>query len=67
MESWFHGTSSGIDPLCIYFNKPLVIEGKEDIAAWNSESIRGTGLHAFLWIPAQKEIQGNWLTPSGIN
>jgi mevalonate kinase len=48
MESWFHGTSSGIDPLCIYFNKPLVIAGKEDISAWKMESTRTPGLHPFL-------------------
>jgi len=48
MESWFHGTSSGIDPLCIYINKPIVIEGKKMITTWPVESIRKTGLHAFL-------------------
>jgi mevalonate kinase len=48
MESWFHGTSSGIDPLCIYFSKPLVIEGKEDISIWNCESFPGSDLNAFL-------------------
>jgi mevalonate kinase len=48
MESWFHGTSSGIDPLCIYFNMPMVIEGKEKITTWHAENIRKKGLHAFL-------------------
>ena len=48
MESWFHGTSSGIDPLCIYYNKPLIIEGKEGIKTWQVEQIRSRGLHAFL-------------------
>jgi mevalonate kinase len=48
MESWFHGTSSGIDPLCIYYNKPLIIEGKEDITTWQVENIRKQGLQIFL-------------------
>jgi mevalonate kinase len=48
MESWFHGTSSGIDPLCIYYSKPLVIEGKESIKTWQIENWQDQGLHAFL-------------------
>ncbi len=26
LESWFHGSSSGLDPLCSYLNAPLVVE-----------------------------------------
>jgi mevalonate kinase len=48
LESWFHGTSSGIDPLCIYYNKSLIIEGKEGVRTWQVEKIRGQGLQAFL-------------------
>jgi mevalonate kinase len=48
MESWFHGTSSGIDPLCIYCNKPLVIGGKESIRTWQNENRPDPGLQAFL-------------------
>ena len=48
MESWFHGTSSGIDPLCIYCNKPLIIEGKEGLRTWQVENIRNEGLQVFL-------------------
>jgi mevalonate kinase len=48
MESWFHGTSSGIDPLCIYCNKPLIIEGKERVTTWQIENIRNQGLQVFL-------------------
>lgn len=29
MESWFHGVSSGLDPLNSYLNKPLLIYNKE--------------------------------------
>lgn len=31
MESYFHGKSSGIDPLICYLNIPLLINSKEDI------------------------------------
>ena len=31
MESYFHGKSSGIDPLIIYLNIPLLIKSKSDI------------------------------------
>ena len=48
MESWFHGTSSGIDPLCIYYNKPLIIEGIKGIRTWQIENIRNEGLQVFL-------------------
>jgi mevalonate kinase len=29
MESWFHGISSGLDPLISYLNKPLLIKNKD--------------------------------------
>lgn len=32
MESFFHGKSSGIDPLICYLNLPLLIESKTDIS-----------------------------------
>ncbi|BBA17458.1 GHMP family kinase ATP-binding protein [Blattabacterium cuenoti] len=32
MESFFHGKSSGIDPLICYLNKPLLIRSKTDIS-----------------------------------
>ncbi|MBV6438630.1 MAG: hypothetical protein DYG98_10345 [Haliscomenobacteraceae bacterium CHB4] len=32
MESFFHGSSSGIDPLTSYLNKPLLIRNKTDIS-----------------------------------
>jgi mevalonate kinase len=31
MESYFHGNSSGVDPLICYLNLPLLIRGKESI------------------------------------
>ena len=32
MESYFHGKSSGIDPLICYINSPILIENKESIS-----------------------------------
>ena len=32
MESYFHGKSSGIDPLICYINSPILIENKENIS-----------------------------------
>jgi len=31
MESWFHGISSGLDPLISYLNKPLLIKNKDTL------------------------------------
>ncbi|MBE0653141.1 MAG: mevalonate kinase, partial [Bacteroidales bacterium] len=31
METYFHGTSSGIDPLNCYIGEPLIFEGKEHV------------------------------------
>lgn len=31
MESYFHGTSSGIDPLICYMNLPILIENRESV------------------------------------
>ncbi len=32
LESFFHGRSSGLDPLISYLNKPLIIDSKKNIA-----------------------------------
>jgi mevalonate kinase len=44
MESYFHGTSSGLDPLNSYLSLPILINSKTDLEA--------TG------IPSQKEGKG---------
>jgi len=31
MESHFHGSSSGVDPLISYLNSPLLIKNKNDV------------------------------------
>ena len=38
MESFFHGRSSGIDPLCSYFNRGLHIQGDGTILGLNPEA-----------------------------
>jgi mevalonate kinase len=44
MESFFHGTSSGIDPLICYLNIPLIIHSKNDIhRASISSCVNGKG------------------------
>ena len=46
MESYFHGTSSGLDPLICYLNEPLHIEGKKIISPTAAK--RPSGLGIFL-------------------
>jgi mevalonate kinase len=62
MESYFHGQSSGIDPLCIYFNKPLVVEGKSSIVPWPSEDYVETELQVFLLDTGQASRTGDMVT-----
>jgi mevalonate kinase len=62
MESWFHGTSSGIDPLCIYYNKPLIIDGRSGLRIWENKNIRGSNLQAFLLDTGLKGNTGELVT-----
>jgi mevalonate kinase len=62
LESWFHGTSSGIDPLCIYYNKAIIIEGKNDLRTWEVENIRTQGVHFFLLDTGMKGNTGELVT-----
>lgn len=45
MESFFHGKSSGIDPLICYMNIPLLIQSKDDISTVGlpEASVNGKG------------------------
>lgn len=43
MESYFHGTSSGIDPLICYLNIPLLIHSKDDISTIGIPKNNGKG------------------------
>jgi mevalonate kinase len=62
MESWFHGTSSGIDPLCIYYNKPLIIEGKSALRLWENKNTQSIDLQAFLLDTGLKGNTGELVT-----
>jgi mevalonate kinase len=62
MESWFHGTSSGIDPLCIFCNKPLFVSENDHIKTWEIENIRSHGLHAFILDTGLKGNTGDMVT-----
>ncbi len=48
MESWFHGKSSGIDPLCIYLDKPLIRRKLEFSAITDDTALRNNRLRPFL-------------------
>jgi len=45
LESYFHGKSSGLDPLICYLNLPILIKGKGDLGAVGipSENVEGKG------------------------
>lgn len=43
LESYFHGRSSGLDPLVSYLNKPILIDSKKQIAPVEFE-LKETGL-----------------------
>jgi mevalonate kinase len=45
MESYFHGKSSGLDPMICYLNLPIIIKGKGslDTAELPAENIKGKG------------------------
>ncbi|MDA3930839.1 MAG: hypothetical protein PF541_17965, partial [Prolixibacteraceae bacterium] len=48
MESYFHGTSSGIDPCVSYFNKPISIVSKNEIQIHENWRIETLGLTVFM-------------------
>ena len=43
IESYYHGTSSGIDPLCCYLNKPILFDGDVAYPVNMPASPPGTG------------------------
>jgi mevalonate kinase len=45
MESYFHGKSSGLDPLICYLNLPILINSKEDLGTVNlpAQALEGKG------------------------
>jgi len=48
MESYFHGQSSGIDPLCIFYDQPMVVHGKGKILPWLTHGQSDAGIRMFL-------------------
>jgi len=48
MESYFHGQSSGVDPSCIYFNKPLIVEGRNSLTVCHPEQLKKQEIRSFL-------------------
>ena len=48
MESFFHGSSSGIDPLICYLQKPLLLKGKEAAEIIDLEIPKKNGGAIFL-------------------
>jgi mevalonate kinase len=56
MESWFHGKSSGIDPLCIYLNKPLVKKNDDFKVIIDEDRIDSNTFRPFL-IDSGKESE----------
>jgi mevalonate kinase len=52
MESFFHGRSSGIDPLVSYYNKPVLIDG-EDIDFVDFPNFKDNGVNGLFLIDTQ--------------
>jgi mevalonate kinase len=48
MESFYHGRSSGIDPLCIYLQTPILAKGTRNPAIWQPQEKKQPFLHVFL-------------------
>lgn len=48
MESWFHGQSSGIDPLTSYMNRPLRIDRQTEVAFFEGAPWRAAAPVVFL-------------------
>ena len=49
LEKWFHGTSSGLDPLCCYLRRPVLVNPDESISlAVNYEHYLDNGTAIFL-------------------
>ncbi len=62
MESFFHGKSSGFDPLVIYYNRPLTIAGDGGVSvAVIKQSAAISGLDFFSSIPDNEAKPTHWL------
>ncbi len=49
-ESFFHGSSSGIDPLCIFVQKPLLISSDQSLSLTDLPKNLGSGTGGFFLV-----------------
>jgi mevalonate kinase len=48
VENYFHGKSSGIDPLCIYYNQQIVVRDRNTLITWDNPMTRYPDIRIFL-------------------
>jgi mevalonate kinase len=58
MESFFHGASSGTDPLICYLNRPVLLRPGDHIEPVALPSLERSGLHLFLLDSGQSRRTG---------
>lgn len=54
MENYFHGSSSGLDPLICYIKQPVLVKGKEEISSVMMPAMEATGNGAIFLINTGK-------------
>jgi len=55
MESWFHGSSSGFDPLLSYLDRPLLLQGSGNIVQADLQGLMPSEMQVFLADAGPKE------------
>lgn len=63
MESFFHGASSGIDPLVCYLQQPLHIIGESNLHVVNMPENKLENLHFFLYETGKPRPANSGLVP----
>jgi len=58
MEAFFHGRSSGIDPLTSYVRRPLLVRGQEDVRFFEQQPWHGPTPAVFLFDTGQERQTG---------
>lgn len=61
VESFFHGSSSGIDPLSILLNKPLLYKNKDDIQLTQLPAYQADGRNIIFLLNTMQERNTNAL------
>lgn len=59
IESYYHGTSSGIDPFCCYLNKPVLFDGDDAYPVRIPDLLPGTGF--FLLDTGRSKVTGRMI------